>query len=196
VEARSRALISLLCGASLLGFSAIFVKWAVPASPVVIGFYRMLFALPPVLLLGRRQLFVARPGVPWAILGGLCFAGDLSLWHTALRWTSAASATLFVGLAPLWVSLVMVVFLGSRLRRRAWLGLLLALAGATVLALAPGATLAHNVVLPRGRVLGGLVQPGGRRTRPSGAPPGPNSRSSIRTAPPRSRVSTELARVP
>ena len=39
----------LLLGAALLGFSAIFVKWAAPASPLVVGFYRMAFALPFVL---------------------------------------------------------------------------------------------------------------------------------------------------
>jgi len=151
-----KGLIVLLLGAGLLGFSAIFVKWASPASPVVIGFYRMLFALPLVCLVYFREAPSAPDkwrGVPWAILGGLCFAGDLTLWHTALRWTSAASATLLVGLAPLWVSLVMVLFFGARLRRRAWLGLFLALAGAAILALAKGARFAGNF----GEMMGGLA---------------------------------------
>jgi len=155
-KAPGKGLTVLLLGASLLGFSAIFVKWAVPASPVVIGFYRMLFALPVVCLICLGEAPATREqwrGVPWAILGGLCFAGDLTLWHTALRWTSAASATLLVGLAPLWVSLVMVCFFHARLRKRAWLGLALALLGAVILALAKGARLAGNF----GELMGGLA---------------------------------------
>jgi drug/metabolite transporter (DMT)-like permease len=158
VGSRRSGLPLLLLGAGLLGFSAIFVKWSAPASPVVIGFYRMLFALPVVGSLMVAGTSGDHPrmdwrGVPWAVLAGLCFAGDLSLWHTALRWTSAASATLLVGLSPLWVSLVMVLFLGARLRKRAWLGLSLALAGALILALAKGARLAGNF----GELLGGLA---------------------------------------
>jgi drug/metabolite transporter (DMT)-like permease len=156
VNSHRKALSALLLGASLLGFSAIFVKWTLPASPLVVGFYRMLFALPVVCLLYFRRPVSSlewERGVPWAILGGLCFSGDLSLWHTALRWTSAASATLLVGLAPLWVSLVMVLFFHARLRKRAWLGLTLALGGAVILSLAKGARIAGNF----GEIMGGLA---------------------------------------
>ena len=38
---------AVLIGATALGFSAIFVKWAEAggATPITVGFYRMLFAL-------------------------------------------------------------------------------------------------------------------------------------------------------
>lgn len=156
MKQQEKGLPALLLGASLLGFSAIFVKWTLPASPLMVGFYRMCFALPAVCLLHLCRSMPSPQrwrGVPWAILGGICFSGDLALWHTALRWTSAASATLLVCLAPLWVSLVMVIFFHARLRKRAWLGLLLALAGAVVLALAKGARIAGNF----GEMMGGLA---------------------------------------
>lgn len=144
MQAGRRELAALLAGAGLLGISAILVKWAVGVSPLAVGFYRMLFALPLVLLLAFREGLPraeARKGFGWAALGGLCFTADLWLWHQALHWTTAASATLLVGLAPLWVTLAGVLFLHLRLGPWGWSGLALALAGAGLLAQASGARL-------------------------------------------------------
>lgn len=149
-------LAALLIGAALLGFAAIFVKWAVGVSPLAVGFYRMLFALPVVLYLALRE---GAPqanefrGIGWAAFGGLCFSLDLWLWHTALHWTTAANATLLVGIAPLWVALVGVLFLRFRLGRWGWVGLLLALSGAVSLGIAAGAHLGGG----RGEFLGFLA---------------------------------------
>jgi drug/metabolite transporter (DMT)-like permease len=133
-------LAALLTGAALLGFAAMLVRWSAPAGPLVIGFYRMAFALPLVAWMGWRT---RRPGQGaargWALLAGLCFIADLWLWHTSLDYTSAANSTLLVGLAPLWVAAISVLWLGTRLRRRFWLGLAFALAGGLVLGLAKGA---------------------------------------------------------
>ncbi len=135
-----------ILGAGLLGFAAIFVRWSAPASPVMVGFYRMLFAVPGVALLAWRSPARAGndtdsvgQGTLWAIIAGLCFTGDLWTWHVAMHYTSAANATLLVGLAPLWVALIAVVFMSARLRKRFWAGLALALAGALVLGFAKGA---------------------------------------------------------
>ena len=136
----ARGLMAVLLGAGLLGFAAMMVRWAAPAGPLIIGFYRMAFALPLVVWMGWRS---RRPGTGrakvWALLGGLCFSTDLWLWHTSLLFTSAANATLLVGLAPLWVAAISVVWMGTKLRKRFLLGLSLALAGGLVLGLAKGA---------------------------------------------------------
>jgi drug/metabolite transporter (DMT)-like permease len=151
-----RGLPVLLVGAALLGLAAIFVRWATGVSPLAVGFYRMLFALPLVLLFAFRE---GRPAagawrsLAWAVLGGLCFTSDLWLWHQALHWTTAASATLLVGLAPLWVALAGVLFLRFRLSSWGWVGLLLALGGAAVLALASGAQVGSG----RGELFGFLA---------------------------------------
>jgi len=147
---------ALLAGAALLGFAAIFVKWAVGVSPLAVGFYRMLFALPLVLLLALKEGLPGRgawKGLAWAGLGGLCFTADLWLWHQALHWTTAASATLLVGLAPLWVTLGGVLLLRFRLSLAGWTGLGLALGGAVLLSLAAGAHLGGG----RGELLGFLA---------------------------------------
>lgn len=141
-QKRMEGLWALLLGAGLLGFAAIFVRWAAPASPLVIGFYRMLFALPGVLLLAISERGAPPPAghsLAWAIAAGVCFTGDLWLWHLSLNYTSVANSTLLVGLSPLWVAIASVSLFGARLRARSWAGLALALSGALVLGLAKGA---------------------------------------------------------
>jgi drug/metabolite transporter (DMT)-like permease len=130
-------------GASLLGFSAIFVKWAVAggASVLTVGVYRMLFALPGAWLLARREGGLgAGAGRVWALAAGAAFFLDLALWHEAMHLTTAANATLLVGgLSPIWVALFSVAALGLRPRWLGWLGQAVGLGGALVLALARGA---------------------------------------------------------
>ena len=89
----ARGLAALILGASLLGFAAMLVRWSAPAGPLVVGFYRMLFALPLVAWLARGS---ARPASGrarlWALAAGACFMVDLGMWHAALHYTSAANA--------------------------------------------------------------------------------------------------------
>lgn len=140
---RARATGAILLGATLLGFSAIFVKWAVAggASTLSVGFYRMLIALPGAFVLARRTGHLGpREGRLWAAGAGCAFFLDLGLWHEAMRTTTAANATLLVGgLSPIWVALFAFAFLGRRPGWLGWLGQLTGLGGALVLALARGA---------------------------------------------------------
>ncbi len=139
----SRGLWAVLGGASLLGLAAIFVKWAVAggASDFTVGFYRMLFALPGIFLLARREgSFGAGIGRGWAVAAGITFFLDLWGWHASMSHTSAANATLLVGgLSPVWVALFSVLFLRLRFGPLGWIGQAASLGGALVLALARGA---------------------------------------------------------
>lgn len=150
----ARGFAALMLGASLLGFAAMLVRWASPAGPLAVGFYRMAFALPLVAWLARGT---GRPATgrarAWALIAGICFVLDLWMWHSALHHTSAANATLLVTLAPIWVAVVSVLWLGARLRKRFWTGVLLALAGALVLGLAKGARWGTGL----GELLGALA---------------------------------------
>jgi drug/metabolite transporter (DMT)-like permease len=137
-----RGLGAVLAGASVLGISAIFVKWAVAggASVLTVGFYRMLFALPGAFLLARVSGGIRpRPGTGWAIAAGMFFSMDLYLWHLAMRYTTAANATLLVGLSPIWVALAAALVWGHRIRALGWLGQAVGFGGALILALARGA---------------------------------------------------------
>ena len=141
--ARSKAgVATVVTGATLLGLAAVFVKWGLSggATPITIGLYRMAFALPGIIWVLRKQGVGSGPGATWALFAGVAFAGDLSLWHQSMRDTSAANATFIVcGLTPVWVALFSVAFYGTRYRVLGWLGQLLGVSGALLLALARGA---------------------------------------------------------
>jgi drug/metabolite transporter (DMT)-like permease len=135
--------VAILTGASLLGFAAIFVKWCLVGGTGVlaIGFYRMAFALPGILLLAQRE---GGPGAGvgrrWAAAAGVAFFLDLALWQEAMVHTGAANATLIVGgLSPIWVALYSALFLRLRYGWIGWAGQALGLCGALILALAKGA---------------------------------------------------------
>jgi drug/metabolite transporter (DMT)-like permease len=139
----SRGLSSVVFGACLLGFAAVFVKWGMAggATPLTVGLYRMLFALPGVFWLVQRR---GGPGwgigAGWGLFAGVAFAADLSLWHRSMQHTSAANSTFIVcGLAPIWVALLSVARHHTRYRWTGWLGQTLGVSGAMVLALARGA---------------------------------------------------------
>ncbi|HZU54108.1 MAG TPA: DMT family transporter, partial [Holophagaceae bacterium] len=125
--ASSRGMTMLVAGALLLGFAAIFTKFAAQggAQPLGIGFYRMLSALPFIALLAflSRESWGEARHRWWAFGAGGLFVADLWLWHESLRFTSAANSTLLTCLAPLWVALISVTFLHARLRKRGWTGL-------------------------------------------------------------------------
>lgn len=138
-----RGLAAILIGASLLGFAAIFVKWAQAGRTGVmaIGFYRMLFALPGAYLLVRGQGGAGGgAGRLWALGAGFAFFLDLALWQAAMLHTGAANATLIVGgLSPIWVALFSALFLRLRYGWLGWTGQAVGLGGALILALAKGA---------------------------------------------------------
>jgi drug/metabolite transporter (DMT)-like permease len=146
-KTRWLGLAAVLVGASVLGWSAIFVRWAEAggATALTVGLYRMLIALPGALLLGWRA---GRPegglgggtGRRWALLAGVAFFLDLVLWHWSMELTTAANATLLTtGLSPIWVALASVALLGARYRAIAWVGQAAGLGGALLLGLARGA---------------------------------------------------------
>lgn len=141
--AHALGLAAVVGGALLLGLSAIFVKWAQAggATPLTVGFYRMLIALPGAYLLARRTgALGAGRGRSLALLAGAMLFIDLTLWHEAMHFTSAANATLLVaGLSPVWVALVAMAFLHLRYGPIGWLGQAMGLSGAAILGLARGA---------------------------------------------------------
>lgn len=129
-------LIGLLIGIFGMGSSAIFVRWA-GAPGAVSGLYRMALAVGalglPFAFEVRRQPVRDRRALGMAVLAGLCFAGDLTLWNQSVLMTSAANATFLGNTAPLWVGLASWLLLKQRLKRGYWLGLAVAFVGAFTL---------------------------------------------------------------
>jgi drug/metabolite transporter (DMT)-like permease len=112
-------------------------KWALPyIEPFNLLFIRMLWTL--VVFLALILLFKARwPSPPQAlnqmVVGALVHAGYLGGVFAAIRWQLPAGVTsLIVGLQPLLTAVLAWGLWRQRLRGLQWLGLLLGLAGVTL----------------------------------------------------------------
>jgi drug/metabolite transporter (DMT)-like permease len=132
----NRAVWILLAGTAGISFAPIFVRYAAPAPPVVIAFYRVLFAallMSAWFALRGRAVFRNTPGRNFALLAGVFFGSDMALWHSSLVRTSVATSTLLVNTTPIYVGLYALAVLGERLERRFVVGAGLALTGTVVL---------------------------------------------------------------
>ena len=128
--------LALASGILALSFSAMFVRWADAPGPIT-GFYRVFLSsllLTPFFIRDcRAKGNINRQNVIFPVLAGLFTAGDFALWNTSVHYTTAANATLLGNTAPLWVALGAWLLFREKLNGRFWLGLLLALAGATLI---------------------------------------------------------------
>ncbi len=133
--------LALLAGATCIGFSGVFVRYA-DVGPAAAGFWRMMFALPVLAawtaLEGRKARGDAAraPAALWPIaLAGLAFGVDVVLYNAALGFTTIANASLLGNLSPVVVVLAAWLLLGEKPSRRILGALLLALGGAAMLVL-------------------------------------------------------------
>jgi drug/metabolite transporter (DMT)-like permease len=119
-----------------LSTSAIFIKFADAPGPVT-GFYRMFIATVLLSPFAIRRIIknkqVKRSNLIIPLVGGVFSGLDLGIWSMALGLTSAASATLLGNTAPLWVALGALVIFKEKLKQKYWVGLFLAMAGASLI---------------------------------------------------------------
>jgi drug/metabolite transporter (DMT)-like permease len=132
--------LTLLLGATCIGFSGIFVRFA-DVGPAAAGFWRMAFALPVLAawmaLEDRRDgASGVRPGAMLPIvLAGLAFGVDVVLYNASLGFTSIANASLLGNLSPVGVILGGWLLFREKPTRRILGALLLAIGGAGMLVL-------------------------------------------------------------
>lgn len=132
----ARALTVLLLGTLGIAFAAIFVRWALPAPPVVTTFYRIGFATVALLLWLALRGRIRWPGWRAALLAGaagICFGADLALWTTALTLTSVANATLLVHTTPIFVGAYALLAGREKISARFAAGCAVALPGVALL---------------------------------------------------------------
>jgi drug/metabolite transporter (DMT)-like permease len=136
------------------------------ATSLSIAALRLTFAsliLAPFALTRRRQQLRAIPRGDFllASLAGLFLAVHFGTWITSLEYTTVASSVVLVSTGPLWVALLSPLFLGERISRAAFFGLLLALLGGLVIGAAGACTWDNGVScrplsdILRGRALWG-----------------------------------------
>ena len=135
-----KAMLFITLGVLLLGTGPMFVKY-VHANGVLVGFYRLFFAAVMLSLPMGWMKFrpepagqaPARGGLKWAVLGGLVFAANISLWCSALNYTTASAVTLLDNTAPVWVGLIGWMLLKERQPLQYWLGLAVTIGGAGIM---------------------------------------------------------------
>lgn len=107
----------VLAGALAISFSAILYRYA-DVSPSTGAFFRCLWALPPLWLLGRLEdrrygLRPVRARLPaWG--AGAFFAADLILWHNSIEQVGAGLATVLGNTQVVLVAVLAWALLGER----------------------------------------------------------------------------------
>lgn len=127
----------LLMGATVMGMSPVFVRYA-EVGPFASAFWRVGLALPVLLIWALLEARKSTRPHRWrfdqpVILAGMFFAGDLVFWHLAIVNTTMANATLMATLAPVWVVLFSRAFIGEDVSRKTYYGLAFCLVGAALL---------------------------------------------------------------
>lgn len=124
-------------GALLIAFSAVFVRLAETA-PSTAAVFRCAYALP---LLGalswwERRRFGPRDRVVrrWAMLAGVFFAADLTLWHHAIDYVGAGLATVLANSQIVVVAIVAWLLLGERPAPRTLIAMPFVLSGVVLIA--------------------------------------------------------------
>ena len=148
-QSLSGSFLALLSGAIAIGFAPIFVRLS-EVGPVSTAFWRLGLALPLLWMAdaaaGRHAPAVAVSGetamppppldrtAVWGMaVAGLFFAGDLTVWHWSIHFTSVLNSTMLANFAPVFVVLYAWVALRERITRRFLLAMAVALGGLVLL---------------------------------------------------------------
>lgn len=135
---KSAARFALPFSIAAVSFAAIFVRFS-GANPIAIAFHRLLFStlillpLAPLYLQELRRISRRQ----WMTLAGvgLLLGGHMAAWISSLEYTSVASSVVLVTSHPLLVSWLSSRYLGEETTRRAYLGIIVALTGISIMAL-------------------------------------------------------------
>lgn len=128
------ALAALFIGAAAIGLAPIFVRLS-EIGPTATAFWRPILALPVLWLWMSldKQSAKAKPhtGADYRglLLAGFFFAGDLAFWHSSIKLTSVANATLLANFAPIFVTLAAWILYKQKVTRLFLFALTIALAG-------------------------------------------------------------------
>jgi len=134
------ALNALIAGALAIGFVPIFVRLS-QVGPSATAFWRLTLSLPVfwvwMVREGKRNPDTHRPRTlrdyRGLFIAGLFFAGDLSIWHWSIKYTSVANATLLANFAPIFVALGGWLIYKQRVNLQFTMGMLSAMSGTVVL---------------------------------------------------------------
>ncbi|MGC8721893.1 MAG: DMT family transporter [Caldisericaceae bacterium] len=136
---RIKILSILLLGMISVGTASILIKLC-NASPIVIATYRMflsaLMVLPVFLLKGLLEAREKKSQIKDFIPLGILISAHFILWIYSLSYTSVASSTVLVTTNPMFVPIFSFLIYKERTNKRLLLGILIAITGSILIALA------------------------------------------------------------
>lgn len=128
----------LLLGIAGLSMAGVFYK-AATAPPVAMVAWRMLIGtaiLAPITVAFSRSAATREPfskaDVLLSVAAGALFCVDLILWAISLRYTSVASAALFVSTQPIFVAAIAAAYFGERPTLGSFAGVALGIVGIVI----------------------------------------------------------------
>ncbi|MFP4035807.1 MAG: DMT family transporter [Desulfovermiculus sp.] len=134
-----KAVLTLIVGATLISFSAVFVKLAA-VGPITAGFYRVVFGGIFLLLFALARGYfreLTRRSLYMALLCGVVFALDLTWWHKSIHGVGPGLATVLSNFQVFIMAAAGMVLFSERLTLRFIVAVCLAMAGLFML-VSPG----------------------------------------------------------
>ncbi|MGQ4910891.1 MAG: DMT family transporter [Candidatus Thorarchaeota archaeon] len=135
-----RVLLLLTLSITMVSSASILILLS-ESPPLVIVFWRTLYGAIFMAAIGaaRRDFVGVRktPALvrnwPWLIGIGVVLSFHFSTWFQSLTMTSVAASVVLVDSSPIITAILSTLVLGEALRRRSWIGVVVAVLGATVL---------------------------------------------------------------
>jgi drug/metabolite transporter (DMT)-like permease len=139
-SSKTQIILLLILSVSMVSSASIFIRLST-SPPLVIVFWRTLYGAILMASIGavRRDLSALRkPMVKqnwhWLVAIGITLSLHFSTWFQSLSMTSVAASVVLVNSSPIFTAILSTILLGEALRRRSWIGIIIAVAGAVFLA--------------------------------------------------------------
>ena len=139
-SSRPQIVLLLILSVSMVSSASILIRFS-QSDPLVIVFWRTLFGAIVMASLGaiRKDGHAFRGPLMkknwyWLMGIGVVLAFHFSTWFTSLFMTTVAASVVLVNTSPIFTAILSTLILGEALRRRSWVGVLIAVAGAVFLA--------------------------------------------------------------
>lgn len=137
---RFRIVLLLVLSVSMVSSASILILLSTSPALVIV-FWRTLYGALFMALIGlvKRDFTALRqPTVKknwyWLVIIGVLLSFHFSTWFQSLRMTTVAASVVLVNSSPIFTAILSTIILGESLRRRSWVGVLIAVAGAVFLA--------------------------------------------------------------
>ena len=130
----------ILIGIAAVSTASLFIRFTQEHVPsITIAAFRLCLAavllLPHTLIKHKKELrSLSGEDIRYTLAAGFFLAVHFAVWITSLEYTSVASSVVLVTTTPLWVMLMAPIFLREKTPRAAFVGMIAALIGGTIIA--------------------------------------------------------------